>query len=867
MTESGQPEPTKPVGPRKLNLGSTDAVLTPLPQPPPAGFSLSGFELPASLTFQNLSADLLLQSVPRLTLSGKSIPAMGGIPLLTKLGQGGMGAVYLGFHPRLRKEVAVKVLPLHAGALEPGMIERFVREAQLAAQVQSPHLVGVLDVNNENGLFYIVMEYVQGETAHEHLKKSKKAGRIGLDECIALDICIATCEGLIEAHNSGIVHRDVKPDNILIPKSKNAETLLFHAAKLADLGLARNEQSRKTLTGNQSGMGTPGFMAPEQAVNAQNAGKPADVFSLGATLYALLAGRAPFAEGEVVEIIMATIQDPHSPVTRWRPDVTYPTSVMLDRCLMKQPDRRFPDGIALLEALKGCRSVVSASDAARQEVTKKLVRSTPSPEASLNPTLMTVPSTVLAPKPGYGLPGKLVKFVGNRVRQAIQQRRYAAAMTEGQMALEKKCWSDAETAFRAALEQRTNDMAALKGVADAIAGSAETRFSSFFAEAKVALDGKNWELAKLAYQRALAEKPDNTAARAGHVQAQYAAAMEEAQRELAGQSEDAEGRYSSVLGDKRRRIEISISRALSLKENDAQALALKIKLGCPRELSLDLGEGVFLELVLVKAGEFEMGSMEGGVNDKLPHRVRFSKPFYIAKFPVTVAQFRRFILSSVYVTDAERSGRGWRILGKDWTEVSGTTWKNPGFPQRDDHPAVVLSWNDAMAFLSWLTKNAPTSWQSQQENLAIVLPSESQWEYAARGPGGFRYPWGNRWEAQKANHADSALKYKNVSLATSMDNDGYAFTAPVGCFQNESWCGAYDLAGNVWEWCQDWFADDIYAASASLDPTGPASGAERVLRGGSWLDMPIKCRSYCRHSAAPKSGAANVGIRIAVTLP
>ena len=209
--------------------------------PAPRGASATGGlgAAPATVPLQDLSGDKLIHTAPRASFNDKQVPSLGGIPLLAKLGQGGMGAVYYGIHPRLQQEVAVKVLPFDLAERNPDVIQRFFREAQLAARVKSPHLVGVLDVNQESGLFYIVMEYVDGVSAQGSLRQTIKTGAMGLHEAVALDLCIAVCTGLAAAHAKGIIHRDVKPDNMLIPRDDQTKELFIQGAKLADLGLAR----------------------------------------------------------------------------------------------------------------------------------------------------------------------------------------------------------------------------------------------------------------------------------------------------------------------------------------------------------------------------------------------------------------------------------------------------------------------------------------------------------------------------------------------------------------------------------------------------------------------------------------------------
>jgi tRNA A-37 threonylcarbamoyl transferase component Bud32 len=334
-----------------------------------------------SVAVQDLSGDKLLLGVLRITFEDRLVPALGGIPLLAKLGQGGMGAVYFGYKILLKREVAVKVLPLHLAQQQPQLVERFLREAQVAARIESPHLVHVSDVNQSEGLFYLTMEYVSGMSAGTYLKRVVQAGAPGLDEATALDICVAAASGLAAAHARGVIHRDVNPDNVLLPADHSTGSFLFTSAKLADLGLARaDDMGGASLTGGDLGMGTPGFMAPEQARNARTAGKPADVFSLGATLYALLAARAPFRGETPTETILATIQNTHAPITSVRAEVSGPTAELIERCLSKDPSSRYADASALLRALQVCRAALGEGQLRQTEAVQSLIALQQAPE-------------------------------------------------------------------------------------------------------------------------------------------------------------------------------------------------------------------------------------------------------------------------------------------------------------------------------------------------------------------------------------------------------------------------------------------------------------------------------------------------------
>ncbi len=820
-------------------------------------------ELSAGWMLDDLSNDVLLALVPRTQINGRPHPLLDGVLLSRKLGQGGMGAVYMGFHRRLGKKVAVKVLPLQ-GAMQPQTVQRFYREAQLAAQVQSPHLVGVLDVNEQNGLSYIVMELVEGPSAQEVLMRARSEGQRGLPEALALDICIAASRGISAAHTAGIIHRDIKPDNILLPGNLEKQGA-FDAlsAKLADLGLARQEHAEPALTGTHGGMGTPGYMAPEQALNAGTAGKAADVFGLGATLYALLCGHAPFHDAEAMQIIVATLQQPHVQAQNLRRDVSFASNALLERCLHKDPQYRFTDGTALLNALIDCRNVYQNPPEKQKSTVKRwndLLTALP-PSAG-------GPGTDLASRPSrQSDTGKLtlVDTAVNVLRRGADRVSYWRAMSRGRGQLKRMRWTQAEDSFRLALRCVPDDKRAQEGVDEALSGASETRFKIALAEAEKLANTENWDAAKEAYQRALSERPQHPGAMDGRGRALYQQAMRQARTELDAVKPDARGYYTDLDVARRNRVECALTEALNALPNDRAAMELVERVGDPREVYLDLGEGVNIALVRVREGEFDMGSQEGGQHERPARRVKIGRTYYLAKSPITVKQFSRFVQKTSYISAAERAGKGLGISGADWGLLPGVSWKQPGYSQTDDHPAVLLSWFDAQVFCTWLARNAAVSWTSRQKHFIPTLPSEAQWEYATRGPQSLRYAWGQIWDGQKANHADASLSSRGTLLMCSNDNDGFPFASPVGRFDNASWCGAQDLIGNVWEWCHDWYADDYYQIAGNADPRGPEKGTKRIIRGGSWADMPMKCRAYTRRGAPPEGAATNVGFRIAVS--
>ena len=283
---------------------------------------------------EDLTTDILLTAIP----IHEGYKVLGGVVLYEKLGQGGMGAVYRGKHLRLGIDVAVKVMA-QPSAVAPEQadefVKRFIREAQTAAQIDHSNLVRVLDVNTEHGVYFLVMQLVDGESAGDRLKRT---GRIGERE--AVEIILGAAEGLAEAHKKGIVHRDVKPDNILLDKEGRV--------RVADLGLAKAFSGEETgepsmLTMTQQAMGTPYYMSPEQFTSARSVGPPADVWSLGVTLYQLLTGRLPWADSNVFALAVQIQGEPPPDPRAGTQGLSESICKIIDRALQKEPQNRYAD--------------------------------------------------------------------------------------------------------------------------------------------------------------------------------------------------------------------------------------------------------------------------------------------------------------------------------------------------------------------------------------------------------------------------------------------------------------------------------------------------------------------------------------------
>ena len=244
-----------------------------------------------------------------------------------------------------------------------------------------------------------------------------------------------------------------------------------------------------------------------------------------------------------------------------------------------------------------------------------------------------------------------------------------------------------------------------------------------------------------------------------------------------------------------------------------------------------------------------MGSEAGSDDEKPPHDV-YLDAFWIDQTEVTNAMFAMFVGVTEYETEAEQKGWSYTYVpDSGWEELNGADWQHPQGPESDlsglgGHPVVHVSWNDATAYCAWAERR---------------LPSEAEWEKAARGDDGRTYPWGNAAVAGNLlNYADENLA---VDWADEDENDGYQFTAPVGSYPaGASPYDALDMAGNVWEWVDDWY--DVYPGG-DLSASDYFGETYRVLRGGSWFNDDRNVRSAVRFRINPDYSGNDSGFRCA----
>jgi serine/threonine-protein kinase len=256
----------------------------------------------------------------------------------SEIGRGGMSVVYHARDRRLNRPVAIKVLPPEL-AYDPAIRTRFTREAQTSAQLAHPHIVPIYDVGDRDGIAYFVMAVVTGGNLADLLAREP---RLAVEQ--VRRVLMEVAEALNYAHLRGVIHRDIKPDNILLDGDSGR-------AIVTDFGIARAIEAgtRLTITGNA--VGTPTYMSPEQAMGEREIDGRSDIYSLGVVAYQMITGRVPFTAGNSMALLLKHVGEPPRPITELRPDAPKVLREVIERALMKEPEDRWPTAAALRDAL------------------------------------------------------------------------------------------------------------------------------------------------------------------------------------------------------------------------------------------------------------------------------------------------------------------------------------------------------------------------------------------------------------------------------------------------------------------------------------------------------------------------------------
>ena len=883
------------------------------------------------------------------------------------VGQGGFGAVYRAWDTNLKVPVAVK----ENNDTVADAQRQFEREAHLLANLTHPNLPRVTNhfIIPGQGQ-YLVMDYIEGKSLAALL--AERGGPLSEAEVLPWVRQIASALEYLHSRTPPIIHRDVKPQNIIVAADGRAVLVDFGISKVFDA-------VHGTTTGARAV--TPGYSPPEQYGTAKTDAR-SDIYALGATLYALLTGqeppesvnligggllpaprvlnravspaveaailaamnpdmsqRLPSAAGFVAAFdapplfrsagtaaARTTYQPTASPAAPPRPSrpswlwlvgglmiaLLAAAAVLVLRPPINPRATATPDGTVVAIAEGGEITAVPTTTA----------NSTPAATLAA-PTITTAPETTTAPAtlPMAAPPGDvplteqllipagpflmgsnegdgavaettvtLNAFLIDRTEVTAAQ--YAAFLNvygnqnEGgvpwiDMADDENVLTQTGVGFQPLPGLETQPVIQVSWYGAAAYCTAVGRRLPTDAEWEKAArgtDGRRFPWGDTPIDCSLANfwngnangcvglqvavgsypsgaSPYGLLDMAGNVWEWAGDWFDSNQntRVLRGGSYLDKGAWATTFHRHRGAPENQYAHTgfRCAAEPPPQAKGAPPSLSRGQTRTLMLPADVHVEQVAVPAGAFAMGHM-GDETAQPVHAVSLDS-FWLDRTEVTNAQFAVFADDTGYQTAAERRGWGQGHRNGNWGRIDGANWQHPQGPSGDltgmeQYPVVQVTWEDADAFCRWRGGR---------------LPTEAEWEYAARGPDGPTFPWGNSFDSALLNYCDSNCPN---SWADSRVDDGYAFSAPVGSYPGGAgWVGALDMAGNVYEWVYDYYDGDYYGRSPDHNPTGSATSTQRVQRGASWRDYDDVIYAARRFADPPDVADTNTGFRCAAT--
>lgn len=825
------------------------------------------------------------------------------------LGYGGFGIVYKARHIHLGQEFAIKeflpqeiatregttVHPLtthESGDYDEGM-KRFLAEAKQLVQFRdSPSIVSCADFFEANGTAYLVMDFEDGMALSALLAERHKRGK-ELSEEQLLDIVLPLLDGLDTIHSAGVLHRDIKPGNILVRRSDERPVLI-------DFGAAKQNFSKHS---KSMAPYSPGYAAFEQSGEDGDLGPWTDIYAVGAVMWRMISNKVPVKAENRVRARLRGSEDP-MPSAMSIGQGRYSASLLaaIDKCLAVAEEDRFQSVRELRKALAPNAATPAAAPrpSSAQSSTPAAAPAPAAPKAK-SPVLAIVLSVIIALGLGFGgllaagivnidhltmsreevasLRGQISKLQAeiegykSQLNDGRQQRGSYIAQQYSQA--HRDDWQDLvdtaifsnpafsaadgdfqmgliladEQSYKAAIDALTKARDAYANFLkefNAAEATAEARIDAGKAKADwLALkqrynlsDPKEVEYAEFAENLALEKRQQGLVLGSGdqwRVAAEYWRGTEKA--------------TAAEVAQQRERVAAEEARRQQQRAAEAQRnQRIKDLVG---------------SMVSIPAGSFSMGTNDSESDEYPQHTVRISS-FEVGKYEITRGQFRAFIQATNYsptsVADSKGCMNGESGREEFWEMDTAMHWHNAyvnGLKQSDTHPATCVSYDDAMAYIKWLNEETGQYYR---------LLSEAEYEYLLRAGSYTTYPFGN--------DVTVACTYGNVKGSTEFpdglvftDNigcdDKYVFTAPVGRFSANKF-GVHDLSGNVREWTRDCWNENYHGAPSDGSAwTGSGECGRATIRGGDWSASPSKLRSAYRDWAGHQRVDSTIGFRIA----
>ena len=688
---------------------------------------------------------------------------LGPYELHEQIGRGGMGTVFRATHSHLKRAVAVKLLSHHR-LHDAQSVLRFQREMEAVGGLNHTHLVQAYDAGEVDSQYFIAMELIDGMDLSRLVRRS---GMLPVAD--ACEVIRQAALGLQQAHAHGLIHRDVKPSNLMLTRAGTVKVLDLGLARLVATATDAEDEGGLTNTGKI--VGTGDFLAPEQAQDTRGADVRSDIYSLGCTLYFLLTGQAPFSGQNYNTLgkkLLAHVHQSPPSIRKVRSDLPSGLVRLVDRMLAKNPQKR-PQTAA---------DVAAALDpfTAGNDLPKVLDRNSESPPVPRShrrrpwwPWGLLVLLALVSAAYRYG--GAIILFVqGDGVLIVTGETENVTLIAQP---------DDGESVSLEITNQHS-----------------------------IHLDAGKYAVRVSDKSLAIDVRPSRVTIQRGRT---TVVTLHRSNLHARDEDPDRSDREPAVA-----------ERAVQLPETLTNSLGMPLR--------------------LIPAGEFLMGSPESEPErdwfEGPQHRVVISQPFYIGVHEVTQAEY-----AEVMGRNPSRFQPGGNPLPQN---ANISRW-----------PVESVRWPEAVEFCERLSKRPA----EKQAGRIYRLPTEAEWEYACRARTSTPFHYGDSLSVEQANYKGT-FPYQDAKAGIWRGHP-----LPVGSLPPNEF-GLYDMHGNVFEWCHDWFDAGYYHRSPVTDPQGPKTGEYHVLRSGGWGVNAAWCRSARRTSSeiAPKV-FYSIGLRVVCEIP
>ena len=741
--------------------------------------------------------------------------------IISQLGAGGMGVVYRAWDTTGNVPVVIK-MPKPEVLKDQDTVRRFAREIRAMASLAHPHIVPIVDDGIDAGTPFGVIRFLPGGSlSNRRLREGGASkGKALANKPSTLHLWLPAIAGALDfVHSRGVVHRDVKPDNIFFDA--------FWGAFLGDFGIAKviedsaAIQREETLTGTGMMIGTQAYMAPELFIPKSKPDGRADQYALAVIVYELLCGERPFT-GESSHIMVEHCTMPAPRIDQRQSGLPASLCEAVHRGLEKRPENRFESctefALAVLQGVSeptvevgvarllcpGCSNILKVGESARGRQGKCPKCKTELDVAEDLGALWLTDEDKNAADSRQGTDQDGRRGKGNSTITPISSTAFAPPVGGGRPLIDRSMLPLLGVGIGGGL-------LALLFVFWLLMSDSNARHKERFEKATAKL---------LAQTDAAEKKATNTA--------EKLAAAEKAAEKLAADKVAAEqlAAAEKVAAEKVAAEKVAATEKAAAEKAAAEKVAAAEKKKLADEAAKIPAAGdivtnsIGMKLVAIPAGNFTMGSPAGEKdhqNNEQQVAVTITQPFLMGQTEVTQGQ---------------------------WKAVMGTEpWKGQSYTKEGaNYPATCVSWHDATEFCAAL---------SQKEAKTYSLPTEAQWEYACRAGTPTAFSFGAN-EALLSTYA----WWGGIVGDGNAQNAQYAHAVAT---KKPNPVGLYDMHGNCWEWCSDYYAD---ALPGGNDPKGPFAGSARVIRGGSWDNNAFSCRSASRFSLVPAFRHSSYGFRV-----